>query len=63
MLGIRKVDTTSLTHREFWIDCLIDSVGLVIDIAERVLGMLSFGYLTANWGTYWFNLTYKEKHK
>lgn len=61
MLGIRKVDTTYLTHKEFWVDCLIGSVGSVIDFAEQMLGMLSFGRLTANWGTYWFELTFREK--
>jgi len=63
MLGIRKVKTTHLTHKEFWIDCFIGSIGSVIDFAEQMLGLLSFGRLTADWGMSWFELTYRERDK
>ena len=63
MLGIRKVDTTFLSHKEFWIDCFLGGIGSVIDLAEHMLGLLSLGRLTADWGMYWFRLTFKERDK
>ena len=60
MFGIRKVDTTHITHREFWVICVTDSVGLVVDFAAQMIGILSFGRLTADWGLDWFSLTYEE---
>lgn len=61
MLGIRKVNTTYLTHKEFWIDCLIGSIGSLIDFAGQMVSVLTFGRLTTDWGTCYFNLTFREK--
>lgn len=63
MLGIKKVDTTHLSHGEFWTDCLICSVGSLIDFAEQMVGILSFGRLTTDWCMYWFNFTLRKKDK
>ncbi len=59
MLGIRKVDTTYLTHKEFGVDCFLGCIGSCVDIAEQMLGLVSFGRLTADWSISWFNLTFR----
>jgi len=61
MFGIRKVNTTYLSYKEFWIDCFLGGIGSVIDFVEHTLGLLSFGRLTADWGMSWFQLTFREK--
>ena len=61
MFGIRRTDTTYTTHLEFWFDCWANGVGAVIDIANTLLGILSFGRLTTDWDMFWFKLMYREK--
>ncbi len=52
MLGIRKIDIAKTTH---WYDCWVDVMGAMIGIAVGLIGILSFGRLTADWEAAWYH--------
>ena len=61
MLGIRKVNTTKTTHSQFWCDRWALIGGSLIDVVVDVIGILSFGRLTAEWSEGWYHFIYREK--